>query len=422
MRSIVQIENQNRMNLRLPFILFLVILCHSTLSIYSQNCKPAGFAGYNGNVTGGGSSTPVTVKNLADFKSAASASGPKVILVDGNFGSGTDAVKVTSDKTIFGLPGAVFNGSLQITGAEGAEVKNVIIRNLKIVGPGAEDVNGIDPVYLKFAERVWLDHLEIIDGQDGSMDITHASDFVTVSWCKFNYTSKSRSHQFAILIGHSDNNSAEDKGKLRVTFQYNYWAEGVVERMPRVRYGQVHLVNNLIDNKGSSGTRAGREANLYIESNVYKGVSEPIDLYNNDFVGITSKDNLFIGTSGNQKGSGTSFTPPYTIEKISADKVEALVKSGAGATLKKLDECTITEVEESVLEEALIAYPNPFSEQLLINVLDGYQYNLSDLTGRNMISLTQGNHSLETTHLPAGLYYLQMVKGDRLEVIKLLKK
>jgi pectate lyase len=48
------------------------------------------------------------------------------------------------------------------------------------------------------------------DFYDGLLDITHAADWVTVSWNKFH------DHYKTCLVGHSDNNGAEDRGKVRI--------------------------------------------------------------------------------------------------------------------------------------------------------------------------------------------------------------
>ena len=63
---------------------------------------------------------------------------------------------------------------------------------------------------------VWLDHLDVLDGEDGNADITKKSDFVTISWTKFRYTDKSypsgtsgKSHRFSNLLGGSDNADKE---------------------------------------------------------------------------------------------------------------------------------------------------------------------------------------------------------------------
>jgi len=43
---------------------------------------------------------------------------------------------------------------------------------------------------------------------------------LTVSWCKFYYSSNSL-HNLVNLVGHSQNNVAEDTGKLHVTYHHN---------------------------------------------------------------------------------------------------------------------------------------------------------------------------------------------------------
>ena len=73
--------------------------------------------------------------------------------------------------------------------------------------------------------------------QDGLLDITQQSSHVTVSWNHF------AAHDKASLVGSSDGTLAGE-GQLRVTHHHNHW-DGVKERAPRVRYGQVHLFNNL---------------------------------------------------------------------------------------------------------------------------------------------------------------------------------
>lgn len=76
------------------------------------------------------------------------------------------------------------NGGLRIR-----RVSNVIIRNLRFNSPG----EGRDSLALDQATQVWIDHNEFNndgivgdkDFYDGQLDITHASDFVTVSWNTF---------------------------------------------------------------------------------------------------------------------------------------------------------------------------------------------------------------------------------------------
>ena len=112
----------------------------------------------------------------------------------------------------------------------------------------------------KSSKNIWFDHDAISDGSDGNLDITHASDFITISYTKFFYSTKRTDpndtgavgHRVCNLIGHSDSNSSEDTGHLNVTFHHNWWADNVMERMPRVRFGKVHVFNNLYTAAGNN--------------------------------------------------------------------------------------------------------------------------------------------------------------------------
>jgi pectate lyase len=296
--------------------------------------QPKGWASLSGGVTGGAGGPVTEVSTLADLQRLAKEAGKRVILIKGRLGDGGSRVTVASDKTLFGLPGAVLAGGIDIK-----NVTNVIVRNLKVEGPGAVDVDGVDAVTVQECSRVWLDHLDVSDGQDGNMDITNGADLVTVSWTRFSYTSKSQNHQFSNLIGSSDSRTT-DRGKLRVTLHHNWWAEGNKERMPRVRFGKVHVANNLFTSTVANHcVRAGFEADILVEGNAFIGVGDPIDLFENDFKAVTQRNNLFTDTQGNTQGQGTAFTPDYTLALDAARDVEARVKGqvdkvfGAGATL-----------------------------------------------------------------------------------------
>ncbi len=287
-----------------------------------------GWATVGGTVTGGGSATPVTVTTLAALNSAAAGTTPAVIRVSGTI---TGAVSIGSNKTIEGAnASATIRGSIRMKGSA-----NVILRNLNVVGYNCTDASscesGADAIAVDTgAHHLWFDHLAISDGSDGNLDFTHAADNITVSWCKFFYTGRSGGHQYSNLIGHSDNNASEDTGKLRITFHHNWWANGVRERMPRIRFGQVHLYNNLYTATGNNYCIApAKGASVLVENNVFSGVSDPLDLSYGDGV-ATVRGNLFTSVSGNTSGRGTAFTPPYAYTLDAASTVEAAVRAGAG--------------------------------------------------------------------------------------------
>lgn len=321
---------------RLLTIFVFVCPFVASTSFSQDQCAPVGWATQNGGTTGGGSATPVTVTTLAALQTQASSSGAKVIYVSGTVGTGVGSrVNVAANKTIIGLPGAKLFGGFTI------KASNVIIRNMIVQGPGAVDVNGVDCITIDgtAATNIWIDHCNIYDGQDGNLDISNGANFIAITWCRFYYTSASSNHQFCNLIGNSDSKTS-DRNKLKVTMMYNWYDAGVKERMPRVRYGEVHMVNNYFNSTGNNHcVRAGREANIRVESNYFESVRTPIDLFQNDFTAVTSVNNTFISTTGNTAGSGTAFTPPYTLTITPSANVKSLVLAGAGATLASPTSC-----------------------------------------------------------------------------------
>ena len=304
-----------------------------------------GWASQNGGTTGGGTAAETVVTTYAQLKSALENSAVKVIKVTGTITiSARLSLQDQSGKTIYGTTGAKLVSTNQTKDGSGImsikRCTNLIIRNLIFEGPGAYDTDGWDNAVLDDCRNVWIDHCEFRDGVDGNFDIKNMSDYVTVSYTKFGYLKApkpdgpggSDDHRYSNLIGSSDGATA-DRGKLRITFARCWWAPGCKERMPRVRFGKVHLVNNFFNSTVSNKcVSAGFEADIRVETNVFEGVKTPIDLMTG-FTAVTAVDNVFTNTSGNQAGSKTAFTPPYTIIKLDKTVVKADVTANAGATL-----------------------------------------------------------------------------------------
>jgi len=187
-------------------------------------------------------------------------------------------INVPSRTTLIGWgPGAgLVNGGLALI-----KVRDVIIRNLHISDAydqfpawdpkdnGHGEWNSeYDNITLRQAEQVWVDHCTLDDGSrpdsaeplllgrplqrhDGLLDITRASNHITVSWTHFSH------HDKTSLVGGSDRHT-DDEGRLKVTYHHNRW-EQTKERSPRVRFGQVHVYNNLyqVHQAGSFGYSIG---------------------------------------------------------------------------------------------------------------------------------------------------------------------
>ena len=308
-------------------------------AVTSPDFPMAGFATQNGGTTGGKGYSEVTVDNVNDLKSYAKA-GNKIIYVKP--GTYMGPVEVGSNVTIYGYQGAIIAQPASGSAMKLSGSKNVIIRNLKFKGIGAHDDDDEDCLQVNHeSKNVWIDHVDIYDGHDGNLDITNASDYVTISWTKFSYTSASTGHQFSNLIGNSKTKTS-DRGHLNVTIHHTWWADGVKERMPRVRFGKVHVANNLFDSKDASHcVRAAVEANIRIEKNVFIGVQKALDLYTSDGA-ITAAQmisNYEENVKKQQAGTGTAFTPPYSMSLTDVStqaKAYALrdsIKLYAGATL-----------------------------------------------------------------------------------------
>lgn len=316
-----------------------------------DQCKPIGWATRSGrtggaaSVTGGGNATPIVVKTFADLQKAASGSEPKVIHIDGTVGGGWsgktgDRLTIGSNKTIVGLrPGTLLKAPIYIPSAS-----NVIVRNIKIVGPGSNSEQAWDNINIDGSSKnIWIDHCEFWDGQDGNADVVKGADNVTFTWNVFGYT-KDGGHNFSNLIASSDNEPVS-VGKLNVTFMFN-WFRGIDQRGPRCRYGNIHVLNNLYTADGLPSTyavSAGFDCQVLTENNHFIGTNSPI--YTSHKAGTSAHGvvgNIFEGTKGNQTGYGTTFTPPYEYKSmmVPASEVKALVQKGAGATLASPTSCT----------------------------------------------------------------------------------
>ncbi|KAG4105443.1 pectin lyase-like protein [Neocallimastix lanati (nom. inval.)] len=147
-----------------------------------------------------------------------------------------------------------------------SNVTNVILKNLSIEAPNdffpywdpADGVQGswkaeYDNIIICNSTNVWIDNCYLTDGNkkignndvyfgkfidchDGLLDIVKESDDITISNNRFD------SHRKTMLIGNKDK-YIEDRDHLKVTI-YNNVFINCTERLPRVRFGKIHMFNN----------------------------------------------------------------------------------------------------------------------------------------------------------------------------------
>lgn len=206
-------------------------------------------------------------------------------------------IPVGSNTTIVGLPGAnakILGGNLSIQNVDNVIIRNIEFQNTFDYFPQWDPTDGsagnwnsaFDMVTVKGATHLWVDHNTFSDGSgrddyinkvyfgrqyqqhDGTLDMTNASDLITVSYNYFH------DHDKNTLVGGSDGYVA-DEGKLRITFHHNFY-KNVTQRAPRVRFGQVHLYNNLYEGSYSDESYpflyaigVGYHSQVYAQNNYF---------------------------------------------------------------------------------------------------------------------------------------------------------
>jgi pectate lyase len=296
----------------------------------SLHC-PTGMVGYatmEGGTTGGGSATPVTVTTRDEFAAHAQSETPEVIQVNGLI-TLTDKLRLKSNKTIVGVgAGSGFTGG----GLDLTDASNVILRNLIIskASGGTER----DAITILRSRHVWVDHCdlssELVGGEyDGLVDITHASDWITVSWTALH------DHRDTSLIGHSEDNATEDTGHLTVTFHHNLLVR--LRSGLRIRFGTLHAFNNqfqdIVDEKGF-GIASESNAQTLVEQNNFESVFVPITTQYKDKLAGTAWEvtNRYFQSGENALAPTTMPrpTPPYPYTADQIDSVSVLVSQCAG--------------------------------------------------------------------------------------------
>lgn len=326
------------------------------MSAYDM-AKPVGWATVDGEVTGGDEENPVKVTTLDELKSALSGTDKKTIYIDGTIDfSSSVTFKSVQNKTVYGLPGSVLQNTQDPVSTKKSGIlnfsscKNIILRNITFKSAGAYDMDGNDNLTFTGSTYMWVDHCDFQDGVDGNFDCTNGSDYVCVSWCRFRYliepwaggSGGSDDHRNCNLWGSSDSKTS-DKDKLKTTFICNWWDEGCHERMPRVRYGKVHVANCLYSSSVASyciGT--GYASNIYAEKNIFSSSNAQKTPYKNYATksGYTDYNITMTGNSGAsdvQKSSGSNeyFIPTdyYTLTLQEPSVIEPDIRQYAGATL-----------------------------------------------------------------------------------------
>lgn len=349
-------------------LLVALIAIIAVLPASAQEYKQFGWSTVGGMTTGSGNANPVIVTTYEQLKKALrkNDSIPTTIYLKGVIEI-PRAIKVSkvANKTIYGLPGSalanrkhtIVSDSTGILTLDGCY--NFIIRNVTFLGPGAFDRDAKDNLNVLRTQRLWVDHCDFQDGQDGNFDCAKGSDFITVSWCRFRYLiapwpvekddtndDHTDDHRFSNLWGSSDKDSL-DEGHLNTTFYACWWDEGCRNRMPFARYGNIHILNCLYSSEVASLCLNVRyRSNFYVENSAFTSKNAKKKAWRG--IDPTKEKNTYtitivdcLGTAPGQWTQGDArpyFYPNeyYQYKAMPAIQVPSIVgdpEYGAGATL-----------------------------------------------------------------------------------------
>lgn len=198
--------------------------------------------GFAQGVTGGYGGEEVEVARPEELGEALQDPNPLWIVAAG--GWEIPEIKVASDKTLV-MPGSINGGMLNLDGCE-----NVILADFKYAGMPEDAIrvwNG--------ANKIWLHNLDLSGGGDGLIDVTYGATNVTVSHCWLH------DHDKAMLLATRPGDAPD------VTLHHNRFTR-CTQRHPSIRYGRVHMFNNIIEDWGANWCAISRDgAQLLSEHN-----------------------------------------------------------------------------------------------------------------------------------------------------------
>ncbi|MCY7864595.1 pectate lyase [Bacillus spizizenii] len=274
-------------------------------------------------------------------------------------------VDIPANTTIVGsgTNAKIVGGNLQI------KSDNVIIRNIEFQDaydyfPQWDPTDGssgnwnsqYDNITINGGTHIWIDHCTFNDGSrpdstspkyfgrkyqhhDGQTDASNGANYITMS---YNYY---HDHDKSSIFGSSDSKTSDD-GKLKITLHHNRY-KNVVQRAPRVRFGQVHVYNNYYEGSTSSSDYAfsyawgiGKSSKIYAQNNVIDVPGLPAAKTISVFSGGTAlydSGTLLNGTqinasAANGLSSSVGWTPSLhgTIDASANVKSNVISQAGAG--------------------------------------------------------------------------------------------
>lgn len=252
--------------------------------------------------TGGGQGKIVHARNRAQLEEYCASAEPLSIIIDRNLKGNRklkhDIISVQSNKTIIGGGKGV---TLDYIGFDFKNVENIIVRNLRIINASP------DALAFRNCHHVWVDHCDLSACDDGLLDFTLGSSYLTVSYTKFSNHNKTS-------ICCSGTGHAEDHNRQRVTYHHN-WFDHTTQRNPRIGYGRLHVFNTYYSDISLYCIGYFCRAKAVSEHNYFLRSSDPYkQMYSDNptsayYGEIKAWGDNLVNCTGNTEPTGTDFDP-----------------------------------------------------------------------------------------------------------------
>jgi len=217
------------------------------------------------------------------------------------WGNSMLTIQEQENLTIIGRKNVIFNFGINVKRSS-----NLIIRNITFQDYYDDGIN----IGETETHHVWVDHCTVghpttrpanTEHPDGGIDVKNGASYVTISWTVYRNSWKTG------LVGHSDSNGGTDNGRLKVTYFGNHFVN-TNSRNPRVRFGEVHVLNNLEERVGLYGIAASNNSSVFAEGNFFLNTRWPMyaDRLSADFKTVygNNTDDAFTSKTGNRPATG----------------------------------------------------------------------------------------------------------------------
>lgn len=276
-----------------------------------------------------------------------------------------------TDLTIFSAHGATLrHAELNVK-----RCTNLVIRNLRFdelwewdeASKGDYDSNDWDYITVDMASsRVWIDHCDFGKAYDGVVDVKSGSNQVTISWCRFleddggpqswvrrqvealessrtsyamynflrsngfsteDIIAVARSQKKGHLVGANDMDASN--ANLSLTLHHNLYV-GMQDRLPRLRGGNAHSFNLVVDNRNAAAARALYDARvaamssgnaLKLTSGSYKFAITQNGAISTESGAVLLEKSVFEGVRYALRNNQTDVTKPAYTGKIRGEDV-----------------------------------------------------------------------------------------------------